>query len=163
MMRYTFLLLGVTLLTVLGCQPDLPQDVHVAMASLSAELDYNQHVKPILSDKCFACHGPDKAKQQAGLRLDLASNAYDDLPKSPGKVAIDPGSLKNSEVFRRILATDPDVVMPTPKSHLSLTAYEKAVLIKWIQDGAEYKPHWAFTKPRNASPKVMVRSSTYSR
>ena len=68
-------------------------------------------------------------------------------PKSPGKVAIDPGSLRNSEVFRRILSTDPDVMMPTPESHLSLTAYEKAVLIQWIQDGAEYKPHWAFVKP----------------
>ncbi len=122
------------------------------MTLLPAELDYNQHVKPILSDKCFACHGPDKAKQKAGLRLDLASNAYDDLPESPGKVAIDPGSLKNSEVFRRILSTDPDVMMPTPESHLSLTAYDKAVLVKWIQEGAEYKPHWAFVKPER--PKI---------
>ena len=146
-MRYTIILSALTLLTIFGCQPDLPEDINVAMASLPAELDYNQHVKPILSDKCFACHGPDKAKQQAGLRLDLANNAYDDLPESPGKVAIDPGSLKNSEVFRRILSTDPDEVMPTPKSHLSLSVYEKAVLVKWIQDGAEYKPHWAFTKP----------------
>ena len=146
-MRYVGFLYGLAFLGVVSCQPDLPGEVKGAMTLLPAELDYNQHVKPILSDKCFACHGPDKAKQKAGLRLDLASNAYGDLPKSPGKVAIDPGSLKNSEVFRRILSTDPDVMMPTPESHLSLTAYEKAVLVKWIQEGAEYKPHWAFVKP----------------
>lgn len=130
-----------------SCRPDLPEEVSAAMELLPNELDYNRDVKPILSDKCFACHGPDMAKQQAGLRLDLAANAYDELPESPGKVAIDPGSLRNSEVFRRIVATDPEVVMPTPESHLSLTAYEKAVLIKWIDEGAEYKPHWAFEKP----------------
>ncbi len=130
-----------------SCQPDLPEEVSAVMELVPEELDYNMHVKPILSDKCFACHGPDMAKQQAGLRLDLAANAYDELPESPGKVAIDPGSLRNSEVFRRIVAIDPDVVMPTPESHLSLTAYEKAILIKWIDEGAEYKPHWAFEKP----------------
>ena len=146
-MRYQRLLLGFAVLSVAGCQPDLPADVRDSMALLPAELDYNQHVKPILSDKCFACHGPDKAKQKAGLRLDLAEKAYDELPESPGKVAIDPGSLATSEVFRRILSTDPEVMMPTPKSHLSLTAYEKAVLIRWIQEGAGYKPHWAFQKP----------------
>lgn len=151
-MSYKHLLVGLLFLGLTGCQPDLPQEVDNAMTLLPAELDYNQHVKPILSDRCFACHGPDKARQKAGLRLDLADNAYDDLPKNPGKVAIDPGSLKNSELFRRILATDPEVVMPTPQSHLSLTAYEKAVLIKWIQEGAEYKPHWAFVKPE--MPKI---------
>ena len=139
-------------LAAFSCQPDLPEDVSAAMELVPEELDYNRHVKPILSDKCFACHGPDMAKQKAGLRLDLAANAYDELPESPGKVAIDPGSLRNSQVFRRIVSTDPDVMMPTPESHLSLTAYEKAVLIKWIDEGAEYKPHWAFEKPE--MPKV---------
>ncbi len=146
---FSFFLLAIF---TFSCRPDLPEEVSAAMELLPEELDYNMHVKPILSDKCFACHGPDMAKQQAGLRLDLAANAYDELPESPGKVAIDPGSLRNSEVFRRIVATDPDVVMPTPESHLSLTAYEKAVLIKWIDEGAEYKPHWAFEKP--VMPKI---------
>jgi hypothetical protein len=117
------------------------------MRELPEELDYNMHVKPVLSDKCFACHGPDMAKQKAGLRLDMSEAAYGELPESAGKYAIDPGDLKDSEVFYRILSTDPDYVMPTPESHLTLTAYEKAVLIKWIDDGAEYKPHWAFVKP----------------
>ena len=136
-----------------SCQPDLPEDISAALDLVPKELDYNRDVKPILSDKCFACHGPDKAKQKAGLRLDLAANAYGELSESPGKVAIDPGNLRNSEVFRRITATDPEVMMPTPESHLSLTAYEKAVLIQWIDEGAVYKPHWAFEKP--VMPKIL--------
>lgn len=146
-MAYKLLLAGLFFLGLAGCQPDLPEGVSEAIALLPAELDYNQHVKPILADKCFACHGPDKAKQKAGLRLDVAESAYASLSKSPGKVAIAPGSLKNSEVFHRILSTDPEVMMPTPESHLSLTDAEKAVLVRWIQEGAEYKPHWAFVKP----------------
>lgn len=132
---------------LLSCSPELPEDVEVAMKDLPEKLDYNQHVKPILSDKCFACHGPDKAKQKAGLRLDHAEAAFASLPENPGKVAIKPGNLSNSEFFHRIISTDPEYVMPTTNSHLSLSAKEKAVLIKWIEDGAEYKPHWAFVKP----------------
>lgn len=130
-----------------SCGPSLPEEVSVAMDMVPGDLDYNMHVKPILSDKCFACHGPDAKKQKAGLRLDLVDHAYGELPESPGRVAIDPGNLKNSQVFRRIISTDPEVMMPTPESHLSLSAYEKAVLIQWIENGAEYKPHWAFVRP----------------
>ncbi len=131
----------------------LPADVTVALQNLPAQLDYNQHVKPILSDKCFACHGPDKAKQKAGLRLDIAQIAYGPLPESPGKVAIKPGSWPRSELVHRILSTKADYQMPTPESHLTLSAQEKAVLLKWIKDGAVYKPHWAFVKPeRKAIP-----------
>ena len=133
----------------------LPDDVAEAYKKLPSALDYNQHVKPILSDKCFACHGPDKAKQKAGLRLDLAEAAYAPLPESPGKVAIKPKNLKKSELFHRIFSTDPTYVMPTPKSHLALSAHEKAVLVKWIEDGAVYQPHWAFVKPqKKALPSV---------
>jgi hypothetical protein len=125
----------------------IPPDVADALKTLPAEIDYNIHVKPILSDKCFACHGPDKAKQQAGLRLDIATNAYAKLPESPGKVAISPQNLNKSEVFHRIISQDPSYRMPTPKSHLSLSATEKATIIKWIENGAVYQPHWAFVKP----------------
>lgn len=127
-----------------SCSPELPDDVAAAYKELPDELDYNLHVKPILSDKCFACHGPDKAKQKAGLRLDIANFAFANLPENPNKVAIDPGDLEDSEVFHRILSADPEYMMPTPASHLSLTAQEKALLVKWIEDGAEYRPHWAF-------------------
>ncbi|GAB2792251.1 DUF1553 domain-containing protein [Rhabdobacter roseus] len=135
-----------------ACRPELSDEVAAAYEELPEALDFNQHVKPILSDRCYACHGPDKAKQQADLRLDLSEFAYAELPKSPGKRAIVPGSLRRSEVFHRICSTDPDYVMPTPESHLTLTPHEKAVLIKWIEDGAEYKDHWAFIKPEK--PKV---------
>ncbi|MCF8323743.1 MAG: DUF1553 domain-containing protein [Leadbetterella sp.] len=125
----------------------LPKEIADALKTLPAEIDYNIHVKPILSDKCFACHGPDKAKQKAGLRLDIATNAYAQLPESPGKVAIFPKNLNKSEVFHRIISQDPSYLMPTPKSHLSLSATEKATIIKWIENGAVYQPHWAFVKP----------------
>lgn len=144
MPRFYLLLIGLVCLVMTGCSPELPDDVAVAYKTLPDELDYNLHVKPILADKCFACHGPDKAKQKAGLRLDIADFAFANLPENPSKVAIDPGDLRDSEVFHRILSADPDYVMPTPDSHLQLTAQEKAVLVKWIEDGAEYKPHWAF-------------------
>ncbi len=133
-----------SLLFLYSCAPELPPEIATAYAALPAELDYNQHVKPILADKCFACHGPDKAKQKAGLRLDLAASAYAPLPENPGKVAIAKGNLRRSEVFHRIVSDDPEYLMPSPQSHLSLSNREKAVLIKWIQEGAVYQPHWAF-------------------
>jgi len=150
MRLYQFLILILLIFTMFSCGPDLPEDVQAAYEELPEKLDYNQHVKPVLSDKCFACHGPDKAKQKAGLRLDLAGSAYGPLPENAGKVAIDPGNLSGSEFFHRIMSADPDYMMPTRESHLSLSAKEKAILIKWIKEGAEYKPHWAFVKPQKA-------------
>ncbi len=132
---------------VMGCKPSIPEDVAKAYAQLDETVDFNFHVKPILSDKCFQCHGPDKAQQQAGLRLDLAQSAYSELPESPGKFAIKPGSLNKSELFHRITSGDPHYLMPLPESNLQLTAHEKAILIKWIEQKALYKPHWAFIKP----------------
>ncbi|WP_020526292.1 DUF1553 domain-containing protein [Flexithrix dorotheae] len=141
-----------------ACSPDLPDDVAEAYAELPQTLDFNIHVKPILSDKCFACHGPDKANQKAGLQLDEGKFAFAELPENPGKYAINPGNLKKSEVFHRITSEDPEILMPTTESNLILTAKEKATLIKWIEDGAEYKPHWAFIKPENRKvPKVNNR------
>lgn len=140
----------------------VPAEVATALQKLPAQLDYNQHVKPILSDKCFACHGPDKAKQKAGLRLDVAQSAYGPLPESPGKVAIKPGNWPRSEAARRILSTDPEYRMPTPNSHLTLTAEEKAVLLKWIKDGAVYKPHWAFVKPEKKPVPALGQPAAFS-
>ncbi|QEC74866.1 DUF1553 domain-containing protein [Mucilaginibacter ginsenosidivorax] len=126
---------------------DLPADVQKAYDALPPTVDYNIDVKPILSNKCFACHGPDKNKQKAGLRLDIAANAYAEIPDDIGVVAIKPGDLQHSEVVKRILSTDSTYLMPAPESHHTLSAYEKAVIIKWIKNGAVYKPHWAFVKP----------------
>lgn len=137
-----------------GKSVQIPDELELAMEQVPEELDYNQHIKPILSDKCFSCHGPDAKKQKADLRLDVAEAAYEKETTS-GLKAIDPGSLGNSEVIHRILSNDPTEVMPTPASHLTLSPIEKATLIKWIENGAEYKPHWAFIKPENPDlPKV---------
>src|SRR5690349_17499694 len=117
-----------------------------ALAAKDGKVDFNLHVKPILSDKCFACHGPDKGKRKAGLRLDVPEIATSRLPES-GNVAIAPGNLNRSELFHRIISADPQYVMPATESHLALSAKEKAILIKWIEEGALYEPHWAFVKP----------------
>jgi len=146
---YKFIFLFFLSITVLSCGgPNIPDDVYVAYEKLPETLDFNQHVKPILSDKCYLCHGPDAGNIKAGLQLHTAEYAFAALPESPGDVAIKPGNLNKSEVFHRIISDGPNLVMPQPESHLTLSNYEKAVLIKWIEDGAEYKDHWAFIKPQ---------------
>lgn len=153
MHRFCFLLLWIT--GMVSCSPDLPEEIAIAYKDLPDGLDYNLHLKPILSDKCFACHGPDRGKRKAELRLDIPEAAFASLPESPGKVAIDPGNVNGSELFHRILSSDPEYMMPDPESHLSLSGKEKAILIKWIEEGAVYKPHWAFVKPEPpGAPKV---------
>ncbi|HEX8549326.1 MAG TPA: DUF1549 domain-containing protein, partial [Cytophagaceae bacterium] len=112
--------------------------------SLPDQVDYNLHVRPILSDKCFNCHGPDKNKQEGGLALHLFEEATKDIK---GHKAISPGNLSESEAIRRILSEDSELKMPLVSSNLSLTDLEKATIIKWIDQGAKYKPHWAFIKP----------------
>lgn len=126
----------------------MPELVSLEYDNLPKQIDFNLHVKPILSDKCFICHGPDKAKIKADLQLHSPTVAFKELTESPGKFALTPGNLSRSEVFYRILSEDPNYVMPEPDSHLSLSDHEKAVLIKWIEQGSEYKDHWAFIKPK---------------
>lgn len=154
-MNPSFLKILVLLIALNSCKPSLPEEVQLAYDDLPEALDFNIHVKPILSDKCFACHGPDKAVQKAGLHFDDPESAFGELPETPGKVAISPGNLSKSEVFHRIISDDPEYMMPSPESNLALSPKEKAVLIKWIEDGANYKAHWAFIKPeKRALPKV---------
>lgn len=138
-----------------SCRPDFPVDVQAAYEDLPESLDFNIHVKPILSDKCFACHGPDLAAQKAGLSLHSPEMAFASLKDSPGKVAIKPGKLRNSELFNRIISEDTEYRMPSQESNLTLSPREKAILIKWIEDGAVYKKHWAFIPPQKTElPKV---------
>lgn len=111
---------------------------------LKDPLEYNKHIRPILVDKCFVCHGNDKGTRAAGLRLDIAEQAYGPLPNNPGHVAITPGNREKSEVYHRILSDDQNFIMPDPTSHLVLSDREKAILIKWIDEGATYQPHWSY-------------------
>jgi cytochrome c553 len=146
------LVLVIFLITRWGVGADLtiPADVQTAMSALNEPLDYNIHVKKILSDKCFSCHGPDAKKQKGDLRLDLAEAAYSKETES-GRKAIRAGSMARSEVAHRILSGDKEYMMPTPASHLSLTTEEKAILLTWIDQGAKYAPHWAFVAPKKAA------------
>lgn len=149
-----YLLLGI----LTACGTDMPIEIEAEYANLPKKLDFNIHVKPILSDRCYACHGPDQAKREAGLRLDEAAAAYAALKDHPDKVAIKPKNLARSEVYHRIVSTDRELVMPPPESELHLTPKEKAILIRWIETGAEYKPHWAFIPPQK--PKIPTSSAT---
>ncbi len=115
---------------------------------LPDKISYNFHVRPILSDKCFACHGPDKSQLKAGLRLDLADSAYAPLKTTKGAFAIVPGNPDASELIKRITSEDLGYQMPTPESHLgALTEREIKIFEKWIEQGAIYEKHWAFELP----------------
>jgi hypothetical protein len=112
-------------------------------------VSYNFHIRPILSDKCFKCHGPDVSKQEAGLRLDYAKFAYAPLKEMKGAFAIVPGKPEESELFKRISSTDSSYMMPLPEAHLgALTPYQIKLFEKWIKQGAKYETHWAFIKPK---------------
>ena len=140
-------LIGCSVLIVASCGPPLPAEIKEAKQELPDVVDYNYHVKPILSDRCFACHGPDEKALEAGLRLDIPEMAMAELPESAGTYAIVPKKLQKSELFHRIVSEDPGHVMPPPESNLTLTTKEKAILLQWIEQGAEYKEHWAFIPP----------------
>ncbi len=112
------------------------------------KLRFNQDVRPILSDKCFACHGFDAKHRKADLRLDTPEGA---LAVNDGVQAIAPGNLAKSEFWKRITSTDEDEVMPPPDSHKKLTAEEKAIFKRWIEEGAKYQKHWAFEAPVKAA------------
>ncbi|MBX2843723.1 MAG: DUF1553 domain-containing protein [Flammeovirgaceae bacterium] len=131
----------------ISCSVEKPQEIVEASLNLPEKIDFNLHVKPILSDRCFACHGFDNNKREAGLRLDTEEGAYAALTESPGKHAIVPGKLGKSEVWFRMISDDPEQAMPPKESNLSLSNEEIATIVKWIEQGAEYKPHWSFIKP----------------
>ncbi|HYH56848.1 MAG TPA: DUF1549 domain-containing protein, partial [Anseongella sp.] len=114
---------------------------------LPDKVDFNFHIKPLLSDRCFTCHGPDNNAREADLRLDLEESAYAALKDMPEVHAIVPGKPEQSAVYQRISSEDPDLMMPPPSSNLSLSSYEIKLIEKWIRQGAEYEKHWAFIAP----------------
>ncbi|HPN60340.1 MAG TPA: PSD1 and planctomycete cytochrome C domain-containing protein [Chitinophagaceae bacterium] len=119
--------------------------------NMPVTVSYNFHIRPILSDKCFKCHGPDASKRKASLRLDIADSAYAPLKETKGAYAIIPGKPEASELYLRVISTDTAYMMPSPEEHLgALTPYETALIKKWIQQGAKYETHWAFIPPVKA-------------
>ncbi|KAA3621476.1 MAG: DUF1553 domain-containing protein [Bacteroidetes bacterium] len=113
------------------------------------KVDFNFHVKPILSDRCFTCHGPDEKKVEAGLAFHMKEKAFAALGEEKDHFAIIPGDVENSTLIHRIFSEDADEVMPPPESNLVLLPHEKEILKKWIAQGAEWKQHWAFTPPKS--------------
>lgn len=110
--------------------------------SAAEELSYSRDVQPILSDHCFACHGPDENSREADLRLDLRESALSS--------AIVPGDLEASELVYRLHADDEHEVMPPPEFKKPLSESEKAILKRWVEEGAKYETHWAFLAPKKA-------------
>src|SRR2546429_1300794 len=124
--------------------------------SVTEPVDFSAQIRPIISSKCFSCHGPDESARKAKLRLDLRDEA---IKGRKGVRAIAPGDLDKSELVRRITTTDPDDIMPPPKSGRTLSAAEIDLIRRWIQQGARYTPHWAFLKPeRPPLPGVKMKS-----
>lgn len=112
-------------------------------------IEFNRDVRPVLADKCFACHGPDKNKRQADLRLDTEAGLHG-TADGPGPVV--PGKPLDSELLRRIKATDPEQVMPPPDSGKQITPAELAILERWIAGGAKWEGHWAFQPLKRTAP-----------
>lgn len=127
--------------------------VPLAIFAAEEKVTYNEHIRPILADNCFACHGADFTKHKARRRLDNAAAA---TAERNGIRAIVPGNLDDSELWQRITSTDPDVLMPPEESHKPPLKPEQRELIKkWIQQGAAYQNHWAFEPiARPAVPEV---------
>ena len=124
-------------------------------SALPATVDYNWHIKPVLSDRCYKCHGPDDQARKAELRLDTQAGAYGVSRDDSTQQIIVPGNVAASLLVKHISSEDPQRRMPPPESNLSLTTREIALIKRWIDQGADWKPHWAFTSPtRPTLPEV---------
>lgn len=108
-----------------------------ATGHASPRIEFNRDIRPIITENCYACHGPDKNQRKAKLRLDQREVAL-------ARGAIVPGKPDESKLIEHVFSTDPDEVMPPPKTRKVLSAEQKELLRQWIADGAEYEPHWAY-------------------
>ena len=136
-MKFEFVF--VCLVTLLSCGLAKADD-----ARPPADISFNQHIRPILTEYCFSCHGPDSGSRKADLRLDRRDSAV----KSG---AVVPGDAGGSELVARITSDDPELVMPPLESQKILKPEHKQLLTRWISDGAEYQKHWSFLKPVRAA------------
>ncbi len=137
------------LILVLSCRnEEYPISAEI-VDRLPEKVDYNFHVKPILSDRCYSCHGPDEKTRKANLRLDIEEDAFAKLTSGSNEhaYAIHKKKPGKSEIIARLYSEDPALIMPPLASKLFVSDYEKAILQKWIKQGAEWKPHWAFSPP----------------
>ena len=133
----------IALFLLIGCGGT---DQYADQSSLPEKIDFNYHIKPILSDRCFACHGPDQNAVKADLQLNSQEGALEKELRSGGHAFVS-GSIDRSKAYQRIVSEDPEIQMPPPEADLKMTAREKAMIAKWIEQGAEYKPHWSYIPP----------------
>jgi len=125
------------------------------LASTTDSVDFNLHIRPILSDRCFKCHGPDANQRKANLRLDIRENALAALKDDPTAHVIMPGKASQSEMYRRISSSDTSQRMPPVNSNLTLNEQEVELIRKWIDQGAVYKKHWAFIPPQKPALPIL--------
>ena len=127
-------------------------------ASLPKEVDFNFHIRPILSNNCYSCHGPDPSSRKAGLRLDTYEGATALLES--GEKAIVPHYPKKSGLLMRVTSSDEEFMMPPAESKKKLSEREVALLRKWIKQGAQWAPYWAFQSPKEYSFPKKITAAT---
>ena len=142
------------ILTVLTMVPALISAPAGPSSTLPATVEFNRDIRPIMSNTCFKCHGPDVKNNKSALRLDLAELAVAPFKNAKGRVItpIVPGKPEQSEVWRRVSSNDRGEMMPPPDSLHQLTPRDKALLKRWIEQGANYQPHWAYIAPVKTPP-----------
>jgi hypothetical protein len=128
----------------------------LASATAAGPVDFNRQIRPLLSDRCFTCHGPDEGARRARLRLDLAEGAHS---QRGDRHVVLPGEPERSELYLRIMAEDAADRMPPPESNLWLEAEEKALIRLWIEQGGQYQPHWAFVPVEEVTTPTMEESA----
>lgn len=129
-----------------------------AQAVGAERISFNEHIRPIFADRCFKCHGPDSTTREVGLRLDQEAIAKSELDDT-GNVPIVAGKPEQSELFARLVSTDPDSQMPPPDSRLAVSEHEIALVRQWIEEGADWERHWSFIPPvKIALPTVRDQS-----
>ena len=143
---------GLSVALILLCLPAVAQ----AVRGDDDAINYNRDIRPILSDTCYKCHGPDEAERQADLRLDVEGDA---IAERDGGAAIVRGDSGKSVLFERIASDDPDLRMPPPDSGRSLTPRQIELIKGWIDQGAPWQGHWAFIKPERPEPPAVKDES----
>jgi hypothetical protein len=120
------------------------------LAAPAAPVSFNRDIRPLMSNTCFHCHGPDASHRKAKLRLDVREEAL--LPGKSGALPIVPGKPDESEILKRIFSTDDDELMPPPEEHKPFTPEQKETFRRWVAEGAVYEPHWAYTPVIRPTP-----------
>ena len=146
---FSFCLSVLAVISPASAETPAKAEKHPLQKSAPAAMDFDRHIRPILSDACYACHGPDENARESNLRLDTRAGAFADLG---GYQAIVPGRPEKSEMLRRLLSQDENEKMPPPTAHQKITAGQIELIRKWIAAGADWREHWSLIPPRRTPP-----------